>query len=89
MAFIATIGKTALDALRGLSDLGAVAAAVLGTVLRPRDWRRTVREATSRQIVSTGVEAVGFVSFIALLAGLLIVVQVPNEALSYCTEAAT
>jgi phospholipid/cholesterol/gamma-HCH transport system permease protein len=76
MAWVATIGKTTLDGLRGLSDLAAVATAVLATALRPRDWRRTVREATSRQIVFTGVEAVGFVSFVALLAGLLIVVQV-------------
>jgi phospholipid/cholesterol/gamma-HCH transport system permease protein len=76
MTLLASIGRTALDVLRRLNNLAAVLLGVLSVALRPIGWRRTVREATSRQIVATGVEAVGFVSFIALVAGLLIVVQV-------------
>lgn len=76
MAFLAGTGRLALDRLRGASYLAAVLLGVLTTALRPNSWRRTVRDAVSRQIVSAGLEAVGFVSLIAFLAGILIVVQV-------------
>src|SRR5690348_11540165 len=76
MTFLANTGRVALERLRGLNYHAAVLGAVLTSALQPRTWRRTVREALSRQIVATGAEAVGFVSIIALFAGVLVVVQV-------------
>ena len=76
MVLLAKLGEAALQLLRSLGYLAAVLAAVLAVAVRPLGWRRTVREATSRQVVATGVEAAGFVSFVAFVAGLLIVVQV-------------
>jgi len=43
--------------------------------VRPRTWRRPVREVLSRQILFTGIEALLFVSFIALLVGISVVAQ--------------
>ena len=76
MTFLASTGRVAVERLRGLNHLAAVLVAVVIAILSPRRWPRTIRDAISRQIVSAGVEAVGFVSLIAFLAGVLIVVQV-------------
>ena len=76
MTLLAGTGRVALSRLRGINYLAAVLLAVLTTAVNPRAWRRTVRRAVSRQIVSTGVESLGLVSLVALLAGVLIVVQV-------------
>jgi len=76
MTFLATIGRATWEHARGLSYTAAVVFAVLTTALDPRSWPRTAREALSRQIVSAGADAVGLISFIAFLAGILIVVQV-------------
>jgi phospholipid/cholesterol/gamma-HCH transport system permease protein len=76
MKFIAGTGSAALARLREVNYIGAVLLAVVAAAINPRTWRRTVRQALSRQIVSTGVEALGFVSLISLLVGLLVVVQV-------------
>ena len=55
------------------------AAAVIGTVLcfsvRPRYWSRTMRDLFARQILAVGVEPLGFVSGVAVLAGISLVVQ--------------
>lgn len=67
---------------QGVLSLGAELryhAAVLGTAValgvRPRYWRRTVREVLSRQIRFTGVEAVPFVIAVALIVGSSTVLQ--------------
>jgi phospholipid/cholesterol/gamma-HCH transport system permease protein len=55
------------------------AAAVIGTVLYvcawPRHWGRAAREALARQVLAVGVEPLGFVCGLAVLVGLLVVVQ--------------
>lgn len=76
MTVLVTIGRAAWDYARGLSYTAACVFAVLTTAVDPRSWPRTAREALSRQIVSAGADAVGLISFIAFLAGVLIVVQV-------------
>ena len=73
---LAKIGSSVLERLRGLSYIAAVVAAVMVAAIRPRTWRRTVRLALSRQIVAIGVDAIGSVLLIALIEGVLIVVQV-------------
>ena len=54
-------------------------AAVIGTVLyaaiQPRHWGRLVRRAFARQVVAIGIESVGFVSGLAVLVGIVVVVQ--------------
>jgi len=53
--------------------------AVLGTVLalavRPAQWPRTVREVFARQLFVTGLGAVRYTAALAILAGILVVVQ--------------
>jgi phospholipid/cholesterol/gamma-HCH transport system permease protein len=54
-------------------------AGLLGSVglaaVRPRSWPRTTRTVLGRQILFTGVDAVGVVGLIALLAGIAVVTQ--------------
>jgi len=70
------IGQLAVSRLRGLNYGSAVLLAIFVTSVSPRTWTRAVRKALSRQIVSAGVDALGVISFVAFLAGILIVVQV-------------
>jgi len=72
---IGSIGKYAIGRWRYLRRLAAVSAAVLVNSFLPRSWPRTVRDVLARQILFTGVEAVRFISFLALLIGISVVVQ--------------
>jgi len=78
--------RLALQTLAGLGgfvraqwDEVRHAAAVIGTVLwtgiRPRYWARAVRTAFARQVLSIGVEPVGFVCAVAAFVGISVVVQ--------------
>jgi phospholipid/cholesterol/gamma-HCH transport system permease protein len=58
-----------------LSDVMAVALAVVGYSNRRSTWTRTVRDALARQIIVSGVNAMRFTAGVAFLAALLIVVQ--------------
>jgi len=60
-----------LEVLQTLAVLGSV----LVLAVQPRHWRRTVREVFARQFIFTGVNAVGFAFALAVLAGILVVVQ--------------
>ena len=55
------------------------AAAVIGTVLftgaRPRYWARAARKAFARQVLTIGVEPIGFVGALASFVGISVVVQ--------------
>ena len=55
------------------------AAAVIGTVLylsfQPRNWTRSIRDAFARQLLVIGVEPVLFVSGMAVIVGVSLVVQ--------------
>jgi phospholipid/cholesterol/gamma-HCH transport system permease protein len=61
--------------VRDVNHVIAVVVAVLGLSLRPGTWRRTVRDALGRQILFAGVESVGLIAVIALVVGVLFVVQ--------------
>ena len=75
--------------MRGIGKLGEsvwlqydelrYAAAVIGTVLylsvRPRYWGRTMRDLFARQVLAVGVEPLAFVSAVAVLVGISLVVQ--------------
>jgi phospholipid/cholesterol/gamma-HCH transport system permease protein len=75
MSWVGNIGRATLDKAGNLRHLLAVAWTVLCVAAKPRYWRRTVRNVLARQILFTGYDATGFVSLIAFLVGISIVVQ--------------
>ncbi len=76
MNFVGGIGRFFVDQARGVAYLAAVIAAALRLSVLPRHWPQTVRNVLARQILFTGVEASRFISLIAVLVGISIVVQV-------------
>jgi phospholipid/cholesterol/gamma-HCH transport system permease protein len=75
MSFLAAIGDGAISQFRRLRWLVAVAWSVVSLACRPGSWPRTTRTVFVRQIVFTGYDALGFVSIMALLTGIAVVVQ--------------
>jgi len=53
----------------------ATAATALAHAARPRTWRRPVRSVLARQILFTGVEALPFITMVAVVIGLAVVLQ--------------
>lgn len=72
---VGRLGVWAVAWLRGVTYLLAVAGTVLAVAVRPRYWPPAVRNVLARQILFTGYEATRFVSLIAFLVGVSIVVQ--------------
>lgn len=75
MTTLERIGCRALEKWRYARDIAAVIHGVLCLALKPRYWPRTVRQQIARQILFTGVDAIGLTFLIAILAGISIVVQ--------------
>lgn len=75
MSFLNNVGAGVVSSWRDLRYTVAVAASVVWVALRPSHWRRTVRNVLARQILFTGYQAVRFVSTVALLVGISVVVQ--------------
>lgn len=75
MTFIGKIGQHAIARMRNATHLFAVLGSILWQATRPRHWPRTTRAVFARQILFTGVEALRFVSLVALLTGVSVVVQ--------------
>lgn len=75
MSWLGHIGASTLARGRGLVHLAAFSAAAVRLACRRDTWRRTVRNVLARQILFTGYDAVAFVSVIALMVGLSVVVQ--------------
>ncbi len=75
MTILGRIGQRTLAQGRRTIRLFAVAWTVLLLAARPRTWPRTVRAVFARQILFTGVEALKFVSLVALITGVSVVVQ--------------
>lgn len=73
--WLGTIGEGTVRRLRVHAMTVAVVWAVLRQAARRQTWRRTVRGVFARQLLFTGVEAVRFISLIALMVGLAVVVQ--------------
>jgi phospholipid/cholesterol/gamma-HCH transport system permease protein len=72
---LTSMGGFAREHWRELQYEAAVIGTVLYTGIRPRYWTRTARNLFARQIMSVGVEPLGFVCAIAVLVGILVVVQ--------------
>ena len=75
LTLVPRVGAATISLGRKLAYLAAVVWAVLRLGVRPRYWRRTVRAAFVRQVMSAGVEAVGLVCVFALVCVVLVVVQ--------------
>jgi phospholipid/cholesterol/gamma-HCH transport system permease protein len=72
---LARIGIAVRGRLYPAANIAGVAWTALRFGLLPRYWPATVRDVLARQVFFTGVEAVRFVSLIALMVGLAVVVQ--------------
>ena len=75
MKGLSQTGAWVVTRMRGLSRLLAVAWTVLAAAVRPRYWPPPVRNVLARQVLFTGYEAARFISMIALLVGVAVVVQ--------------
>lgn len=75
MQVLGSLGRWTRMKVASLTYLLAVAWTVLVAAVQPRHWPRPVRNVLARQILFTGYEATRFVSFIALLVGLAVVLQ--------------
>lgn len=75
MNAVAILGSTVVQRVRDLQYLLAVMVSVGLLAVQPRNWPRTVRNVLARQILFTGVEAIGLIVAIAFVAGISIVLQ--------------
>lgn len=69
------MGLRVIERWRGVRHLIAVAWTVVTVAARPRFWPPTVRNVLARQILFTGFDATRFISLIAFMVGISIVVQ--------------
>ena len=75
MNVVSKIGQETMKRWRALVYLCAAIFSVLRLAVKPRFWPRTVRNVLARQILFTGFEAVRFVSLVAFMVGISVVVQ--------------
>ena len=73
--FIENLGEAVLDHARKVVQTAAVGAEILRRAMRPSGWPRTTRNVLARQILFTGVDAVGIVALLGLLVGVSVVLQ--------------
>ena len=75
MNVVSKIGQETMKRWHALVYLCAAIFSVLRLAVKPRFWPRTVRNVLARQILFTGFEAVRFVSLVAFMVGISVVVQ--------------
>ncbi len=75
MRFFHSIGAGAFDFLNRITSLLAIAFTILKLAFKRGNWTPVVLSVFARQILFTGVEAIPFLSLVALMAGISIVVQ--------------
>lgn len=75
MNAVAKIGSYGAGKFRYLRYLAAVTWSVVTISFKSGTWRRTGRDVLARQILFTFVEAIRFVSLVALMIGISVVVQ--------------
>ncbi len=71
----ARLGESTIAQTRKVAASAAFIWTVISSGLQPRSWPRTVRQAWVRQVIVTGVNAVGITCFLALALGILLCVQ--------------
>ena len=75
MLLASRIGRSTVSRYRDFQYLLAVLGTTALVAVRPRNWRRTVSNVLARQVLFTGVLAVGFMSTIAFVVGISVVLQ--------------
>lgn len=75
MSILGQIGAKTIGRATRAARTTALVWAVLVQALRPKTWTAPLRNVLARQILFTGLEATGFVSLIAVIVGVLVVVQ--------------
>ena len=73
--WVAGVGRLGAEHWRDLQYVAAVIGTVLYHYMRPRSWTRTAREMLARQVMTVGVEPLGFVCLVAVIVGISVVVQ--------------
>ena len=71
----AYVGRSVRSQARKMLLVAAIASAALLAAVRPSYWRRTVRSVFAREVVTSGVEAIGIVGVLAVALGGLLVLQ--------------
>jgi phospholipid/cholesterol/gamma-HCH transport system permease protein len=71
----AQIGQSTIAQARKVAASAGLIWAVLADGLRPKYWRRTIRQAFVLQFLASGVSAAGIICFLAAALGVLISVQ--------------
>jgi len=75
MNIVGSLGKYSIKRWRYLRYLSAVTWSIFTVCFKKGTFRRTVRDVLARQILFTGFEAVRFISLLAFLIGISVVVQ--------------
>jgi phospholipid/cholesterol/gamma-HCH transport system permease protein len=75
MKFIGRFGAGLIGQLKTAMYVAATVWSAVRLGLSPRHWPATVRNVLSRQILFTGVEAIRFISLIAFVVGISVVLQ--------------
>jgi len=75
MNILGALGKYTIKRWRFLRYLSAVTWSIFTVCFKRRTFRRTVRDVLARQVLFTGFEAVRFISLLAFLIGISVVVQ--------------
>lgn len=75
MNWLARIGVRALVRGRAVTYVTSVVWGVLAAAFRRSSWPRTVRNVLARQVLFTGIEATKFISLLAFMVGISVVVQ--------------
>jgi phospholipid/cholesterol/gamma-HCH transport system permease protein len=72
---VAQIGAAALRYLSDLLYICGVLGTTLALSVKPSQWKRTVRKGFTKQVLFLGVESIRFISILAVLVGISVVVQ--------------
>lgn len=75
VGLFAAVGETVREQTGKLLQMMAIVSASLMAAVQPSYWRRTVRSAFARSVLSSGVEAIGIACVLAVALGILLVVQ--------------
>ncbi len=75
MNILGKIGVPVLAQWQSARDIAAVIWGSLCLAVKRRNWPRTVREQLIKQIIFTGIDAVGLILLIAVLTGISVVAQ--------------
>ena len=69
------VGRVVVRQVRDLRHVLAVGATVAMLAVRPHNWPRTTRDVLSRQLLFTGIQAIGLVLAVACVMGVSVVLQ--------------